>query len=707
MAWYERENITRSDEDEHDARQEGAPQAPASSELRPAGSHLAAARTSIKSSHHEGTVLTNLAMQPSETTNRLGREPCPFGWRVASALLDCVAWLSVAGAVHVIAMTTTHHQLNNLLTLALAWCLLLVEALTGFTPGKLTLGLRVQAADGERVSLPSRALARLLVGWLAPAALFRRDRRAPHDRMAGSTVVALPRARRGLRLAAGVSLGAYGILLATAWWLHFVAAGVNRDQSALEVAVEHVELPARPPGETAVVWSGDASYELPWEMGGLKLERLRHLSYGQASIDDDEPRIVVQRVRRPIESWREKWWLTRLVSPPSPLDLTRTLIRDSLGTGELVSPRAVVRQALASSKRRDLVAGEGHVKWLRVMPWNGGLALWTHRELLEKTPTGDRRLVIRDELRFADESRSEGLLVHWRDPELWDPRLPQVLLATLSFVPPSAERARDAWRSAEEDDIVIHGWSAWYIEGATAEGAWRLREILERSGTDGERRAFARVVAELAAERPELEEVEAGVESWKSLVVAPADTWRSDEDQARRVALLLRAIEKRTPDDLTAHFLDTAQGHVEVRAGDLLRETRVKSIDFERTLVTLAVPASASTSAHSSVKISDGAFPADALDLPDSRECPERFLGAMGREALFQWRDGSGIPSIRRLAVGASPCGGWRIAEIGSVRLDPEPGADEAMAPPEETAHRVVLESPRSDRRIALVALEP
>ncbi|MFJ9408437.1 RDD family protein [Streptomyces sp. NPDC101393] len=66
---------------------------------------------------------------------------------------------------------------------------LLTVGTVGFTPGKRLLGLRVVAESGGRVSLP-RVLARtLLLVVVIPAAIWDRDGRGLHDRLARSVQV--------------------------------------------------------------------------------------------------------------------------------------------------------------------------------------------------------------------------------------------------------------------------------------------------------------------------------------------------------------------------------------------------------------------------------------------------------------------------------------------------------------------------------------
>jgi uncharacterized RDD family membrane protein YckC len=81
-----------------------------------------------------------------------------------------------------------------------------LHTLTGQTIGKLVVGVRVLATDGELLP-PGAAFLRAVVHWLSlPFVLglghvlagLRKDKRALHDLLAGSRVERLPHARRRL-----------------------------------------------------------------------------------------------------------------------------------------------------------------------------------------------------------------------------------------------------------------------------------------------------------------------------------------------------------------------------------------------------------------------------------------------------------------------------------------------------------------------------
>jgi uncharacterized RDD family membrane protein YckC len=83
----------------------------------------------------------------------------------------------------------------------------ILHTLAGQTVGKLVVGLRVVATDGELLP-PGAALLRAVVHWLSLVFMLglghllaglRKDKRALHDLLAGSRVDRLPRARRPLR----------------------------------------------------------------------------------------------------------------------------------------------------------------------------------------------------------------------------------------------------------------------------------------------------------------------------------------------------------------------------------------------------------------------------------------------------------------------------------------------------------------------------
>ena len=79
-----------------------------------------------------------------------------------------------------------------------------LHTLTGQTVGKLVVGLRVLAVDGELLP-PGAAFLRAVVHWLSLVFFFglghllgglRKDKRALHDLLAGSRVERVPYARR-------------------------------------------------------------------------------------------------------------------------------------------------------------------------------------------------------------------------------------------------------------------------------------------------------------------------------------------------------------------------------------------------------------------------------------------------------------------------------------------------------------------------------
>lgn len=83
----------------------------------------------------------------------------------------------------------------------------ILHALTGQTIGKLVVGARVVATDGELLPFGA-ALLRAIVHWLSLTFMvglghvlagLRKDKRALHDLLAGSRVDRLPRERRPVR----------------------------------------------------------------------------------------------------------------------------------------------------------------------------------------------------------------------------------------------------------------------------------------------------------------------------------------------------------------------------------------------------------------------------------------------------------------------------------------------------------------------------
>lgn len=66
---------------------------------------------------------------------------------------------------------------------------MLTVGTVGFTPGKRLLGLRVIAEDGGRLSLPRVVLRTVLLIVVIPAAIWDRDGRGLHDRIARAVQV--------------------------------------------------------------------------------------------------------------------------------------------------------------------------------------------------------------------------------------------------------------------------------------------------------------------------------------------------------------------------------------------------------------------------------------------------------------------------------------------------------------------------------------
>ena len=147
--------------------------------------------------------------------------PAGFWIRAVALLIDVLVWSVVRLSLDVVAGRLWKQEIEGspffpamlgfftLFFTALYTAVL--HALDGQTLGKLAVGVRVVAVDGERLPFGA-ALLRWLAFWFSLVSLglgfvmagLRRDKRALHDLIAGSRVERLPARRAGRSASTGV-----------------------------------------------------------------------------------------------------------------------------------------------------------------------------------------------------------------------------------------------------------------------------------------------------------------------------------------------------------------------------------------------------------------------------------------------------------------------------------------------------------------------
>ncbi|MER5934644.1 RDD family protein [Streptomyces sp. NPDC002054] len=109
-----------------------------------------------------------------------------FGRRLGAVAIDWMACQLIAFGL----ITGGEWTAAGNWTLAVfATLAVLTVGTVGFTPGKRTLGLRVVAEDGGRLSFPRVLLRTALLLLFVPALIWDRDGRGLHDRLARAVQV--------------------------------------------------------------------------------------------------------------------------------------------------------------------------------------------------------------------------------------------------------------------------------------------------------------------------------------------------------------------------------------------------------------------------------------------------------------------------------------------------------------------------------------
>jgi uncharacterized RDD family membrane protein YckC len=146
--------------------------------------------------------------------NQAAPRPAGFWIRLVAFGIDLLIVMAAQGLLRLLAARLWGADLDGTPTLqgavvffSLLFAVLyptVLHALTGQTVGKLLVGVRVVATDGELLPVGA-ALLRALVHWLSLAFMLglghvlaglRKDRRALHDLLAGSRVDRVPAGRR-------------------------------------------------------------------------------------------------------------------------------------------------------------------------------------------------------------------------------------------------------------------------------------------------------------------------------------------------------------------------------------------------------------------------------------------------------------------------------------------------------------------------------